>query len=56
MHVQIAVVPDALPEQPVAADAQTSLTPVGITVHPLAQLSVCTALETQRWRERRSAV
>ncbi len=56
MHVQIAVVPDALPEHPVAADAQTSLTPVGITVHPLAQLSVCTALETQRWRERRSAV
>ena len=44
----MAVVPDALPAQPVEAVAQTSSTPEGITVHPLAQLSVCTALETHR--------
>ena len=56
MQVQTEDVPEALPVQPAGALAQVSSVPTALGTQPFAQLSVCTMLEMQRCRERRSLV
>jgi hypothetical protein len=56
VQVQTEDVPEALPVHPAGALAQVSSVPTALGTQPFAQASVCTMLEMQRCRERRSLV